>query len=359
MKSLSIVVVFAVLLVQGCATVPSKQVAQPWIRTLQSKQIIELTKKLKIDVTGATEPLIGDETLLEESLKSTLSRLIERRGFTIDDSRYDYLMKMSYLTESNIAYSNILPNTSTNISNISYSIEPSYGMSSGLGISIARALAITYEEPIYQYKHVIALEILDKQGNLLWKGESTWDSNTLNLINRIIPALQLLLSDLPKDNTYRPRVFEVKETHVSNYFRLECKDSWFVCPALPYKISFKGGGPYISNVTGALKTIKSQNALAAYVDLIQTAEYALPDGNEKDWLNPLDTELWRKVTLGGKYLLGTTEKPINILIYLSGKSDGYYIDECKVVSDTEFKEFDRKFKSWHTVLAQFYDVFKD
>ena len=63
------------------------------------------------------------------------------------------------------------------------------------------------------------------------------------------------------------------------------------------------------------KEIKHVVALSAYIDLIQTAEYALPQGKEKN-TNPLDRDIWSKVQLGGIYYLGNDDIPRKILINL-------------------------------------------
>jgi len=239
------------------------------------------------------------------------------------------------------------------------------GATSGLGVSIARAVSVvisrsatvstqTADETI-SYTHTISMEISDRDGSILWKGESTWDSPELNLINQIIPALQLLLSDLPADQTTRPEVPEIKESHVLNYYRLECEGVWFTCPALPYRIMFP---KRTSDKKKSLpSSVKNPYALAAYVDLIQTAEFALPDGNERDWKDPLDVSLWKKITLGGQYSLGPSKKQANILIRLLGEPDGYHVGDCRVVTDQEYSDFNARLAQWRKLLQDYHDVY--
>jgi hypothetical protein len=97
--------------------------------------------------------------------------------------------------------------------------------------------------------------------------------------------------------------------------------------------------------------------LAAYVDLIQTAEFALPDGDDRDWENPIDVRLWKSVTLGGQYLMGISKKPINVIIKLSGEKNGYYIDNAKVVSDNEYAVFQQKLYRWKKALNNYSDYY--
>jgi hypothetical protein len=356
---------FVIPLIIGCATVPSDRVLHPWVRSLQSSQNIIPTKNIKIEVNGTTSPLLGNEQLTSDGLRSVLSTLIQRRGFIINDGKYDYLVKLIYKTDRNdkMQYHSSVSSNTAQITKISTG--SGAGSTSGLGVSIARAIGLLASssssyanqssEQIVSYTHTISIEFINKEGNILWKGESTWDSEELNLINRITPALQLILSDLPSDKTLRPEISEVKDTHVKNYFKLECQDIWFTCPALPYRILFNNPYTYGQSIPSG---ILNRNAFAAYVDLIQTAEYALPKGDELDWVNPLEISLWETVTLGGQYYLGPQKTPINILIKLTGKTDGYYIDECKIASDEEYSNFNMKLNNWREALSNYYDVYK-
>ena len=207
------------------------------------------------------------------------------------------------------------------------------------------------------YTHTLAIEITNRKSDLVWKGESTWDSGELNLINRIIPALQLILSDLPSDKTFKPEIPEVRDSHVQNFYKLECDEIWFTCPALPYRILFAQHSPLDNEEVSIPSYVKNPYALAAYIDLIQTAEYALPAGDEKDWNDPIQLSLWKKATLGGQYLLGPKKKPVNVIIELSGKSDGYYFDDCQVVSDAEYTKFQERLSKWQNLLYNYYDVY--
>ena len=252
--------------------------------------------------------------MTSDRLSSSLSHLIQRRGFIVSTGSYDYLVKLSYRTDRNDKMRLSSTVSSSNSQVYAISTSTGVGATSGLGVSIARAigvlasrsstLASQTSDQLLSYTHTIAIELSNKEGTLLWKGESTWDSEELDLISGIIPALQLILSDLPSDKTVRPEIPEIKDTHVENYYRLECQDVWFTCPALPYRIMFEQHHANPAYVISIPYGVFDQNALAAYVDLIQTAEYALPDGNENNWKDPLATSLWEKVTLGGQYFLG-------------------------------------------------------
>lgn len=351
----------------GCATVPTVRVAQPWIRSLDSHRQIQPGKAIKIEVTGATAPLLGNEELMAQKLRFHLSYLISRRGFRVEDNLQDYLLRLSYKTVRTDKLNISSSVASSNLDTYMIATGSGAGATSGLGVSIARAVsALTSRSTTVatqsaaqtvSYTHTISIEISDHDGGIIWKGESTWDSSELNLISRIIPSLQLLLSDLPADRTVRPEVSEVKESHVVNYYRLECEDVWFTCPALPYRILFSEKRETDKQEVSIPSSINNPYALATYTDLIQTAEFALPDGNEKDWIDPLQISLWKRTTLGGQYILSSSKKPINIIIKLVGKTDGYYVDDCRVVSDKEFSDFNARLSRWRQMLQDYYDVY--
>jgi hypothetical protein len=366
MRNLRYILLCSVFLIFGCATIPEIRVGQPWIRYLNSTENIPAGAKVKIDVTGNTMPLLGSEDLISEKLRDKIIYLMKRRGFLVDLSSYDYFLRCYYKTErvEKFKLSSYFSTASSNISALATKAVSASAF--GLGVIAARTISAFSSssatsssqvvEKAVAFTHTISIDILDKTGKLVWKGESTWDSEVLDLINRIVPALQLILSDLPSDRSFKPKVSEVKNTHTQNYYRLECRNTWFACPALPYRIRFEGR--YSTAENSSLPTsISDPIALAAYVDLIQTAEYALPEGDESDWKNPLDISLWKNVTLGGQYLLGQESTPVNVLVKLTGRSEGYYIDKCWLATDGDYSKFQEKLSKWQEALSYYYDVY--
>lgn len=369
MKRISWLISFIISIsLYHCTTVPSIRVSQPWIRSLKSNHNIEPTKLIKIEVSGTTIPLLGSEQLLGYQLRSELSQLMIRRGFIIEDVNYDYLVRMSYRTEriDKMKYSSTI--STANSQYYSLSTGAGSGVSSGLGVSVARAVSTLASrssttssqssEQIVSYSHTISIEISNREGGLLWKGESNWDSEELNILSRIIPALQLILSDLPSNRSIRPEIPEIKETHVNNFYRLECKDVWYTCPALPYRIYLTLYAVDLSTTVYIPRVIQDTKALAAYVDLVQTAEYALPQGIGTNYSDPLKILLWSNVTLGGQYFLGSKKTPVNILIDLRGESNGYYVERCKIATDEEYSDFKAKLTKWQATLSDYYDLYE-
>ena len=358
---------FLATIIVGCYAVPTFRVPQPWIRTLSSTQSVLPSARLKIEVTGSTAPLLGSDRLSNDAIGDKLSHLLQRRGFVVDTVRYDYVVKLLYRTErrDRFAFSSMV--SSINTQAYALATGSGSGATSGLGVSIARAigalasgsrtLSLQTAQQQLSYTHTISIEFLPWRGTIVWKGESTWDSDQLDLISGIVPAFQLLLSGLPTSATSRPNVPEVRIDRALNYYKLECVGKWFTCPALPYRIMFAyfSSEPSLDNVIPS--GVKDRNAFAAYTDLIETAEYALPSGNQNDWKDPLDESLWKHVTLGGQYALGGNGTLVNVLITLNGRSSGYYVDECRVVSDAEFAKFSAQFAKWKQALKEYYDVY--
>ncbi len=97
--------------------------------------------------------------------------------------------------------------------------------------------------------------------------------------------------------------------------------------------------------------------MAAYVDLLMNAEYALPKGTE-NFSDPLNPDIWKTVQLGGKYKVGDSSTSENIIITLTSRRDGYYVESAKAVSNDEYASFQKHMKAWRKQLQEYYEVFK-
>jgi len=103
--------------------------------------------------------------------------------------------------------------------------------------------------------------------------------------------------------------------------------------------------------------VDNPEALESYMNLILTAEYALPIGN-RNYKNPLEKSNWAKVQLGGIYYLGEDNLPVNILITLRGESKGYCVENCKIVSVDEYLRYEDKLLEWQQAVSKMYDVYE-
>ena len=354
--------IISVVLFFSCATVPTHQAWRPWTRTLESDDI-PLGARLRTTVSGETDPLLGDDELTAGEIEKIADDLLGRRGFTVDDSDPEYDLRVSYYTERK---DKLFSMSTASYRSTSLVISASEsGARSGLWVALARAVGIAFlksetsasqtSETSVFYTHAVSAEMHNGDGHVVWKGESTWDTWNLDIIADIVPALQLILSDLPCDSSARPAGPEVKLTHAVNYFQLECEGNWFSCPALPFRIRFDP--PMSVKEPDDLRSVKNPEALAAYVDVIQTAEYALPQG-DKNWGDPIRPDLWKRVLLGGQYNLEPHGRPVSVLIKLLGESRGYKIEKCWVASVDEWADFRVKMSEWRKALEDYYDVFE-
>ncbi|MDP3113239.1 MAG: hypothetical protein Q8M98_00555 [Candidatus Cloacimonadaceae bacterium] len=100
-------------------------------------------------------------------------------------------------------------------------------------------------------------------------------------------------------------------------------------------------------------------AMLAILDLIETAEYAIPKGAQKDWKDPTDPRLWTATTLIGRYYLGDDKTPVNIVIDLIGTIDSYIVDSCRLVSHEEYIKYQNKYDLWIKTLTEYYDFFEN
>lgn len=149
---------------------------------------------------------------------------------------------------------------------------------------------------------------------------------------------------------------QVKKSHALNFYKLQCERVSYSCPALPYRISFQQLDQGVE-ATALPSSIENQEALPAYVDLLTSAECALPLG-QSDYDNPLLTTLWSEVELGGQYLLGGSTSPVNIIVHLTGRPSGYEVDDCRIATGKDFAEFQKKLAKWKQALQIYYDVYQ-
>lgn len=332
---------------------------------MASRDEIKPSALLKTEVDGKAIPLLGEEQLVQDEIRAELNGLLKRRSFRISDSGGDFRVRLTYSTVRNDKFRSSSYFSSASSSSLASGSEARAGSTTGLGIAIARALSWMSTtsiassentvENVTSYTHTIAVEFINKDDSLVWKGEATWESDELNILVRLLPSLQVLLSDLPGGAATLPEVPKVKPSHSLNYFRLTCVERWFSCPALPYRISVESKNDLHHDEVP--DCITDPMAFAAYTDLIQTAEFALPEGDD-NWKDPLRPELWRKVLLGGQYILTPGNEKANVLISLEGNNSGYFASKCWIAKDAEYANFENRLNLWKTTLQAYYSVFE-
>jgi len=364
-NSLPILVILILILgMNGCTSVPIKTVWRPFTNVMKSNHNIDPGARLHIMIKGETSPLLGSEDLRLDSLNSIITNLLGRRGFEIVDSAYDYNVFLYYKTERSSKMQMSSQSSAVNLGKINLAAASGSTSNEGLGVSLAVALSNIYAYSRYSksfkiedksyFMHTLSVEFRDENDFLLWKGESYWESPDVKIFNIMASALQYIFCNLPTKDSIIPWVNEVKLNRTSNFFSLFCEGRLFICPALPASISFLPRKAHYPNNLPI--SINNPEALAAYIDLITTAEYAVPMGKFTS-TNVTEDHLWEKVQLGHKYLIGPQKKPINILIDLVGESEGYRIIECWIATDEEYMEYQRRFLNWKIALNEYYDLY--
>ncbi|MBU0519508.1 hypothetical protein KJ564_11305 [bacterium] len=358
-KRMNLVAFGFLLLLMGCTTTaPVVEVWQPWTRIINSEGIIPLGSTFYLNVKGTTEPLVGEDDLLNHELYNVITSRLERRGFRVDSTDYDYKILLKYNTTSIIKRSSVFSNSSENY--WGYSSSRNVGFLVAQAISIASAnvtesVQVTRDE--LRFLHSISLELFNLQNELIWIGESNWDSNNIDIITDSLPAIQIILTDLPKSEQHIPIVRKLKSTHIKNYYRTKLERRWLVGPALPFRITFD---EYLTSGVGKswhYFGFKDLDIFPLCVDLIQTSEYVLPIG-KKDFTDPFDSNLWGTVKLGGQYKTQPQGEPINIIIVLVGAKSGYFVDKCSVVTDDEYQLFKSQLDQWEQFLKNYYDFYR-
>jgi hypothetical protein len=332
---------------------------------------------IAVKVEGDATPILGDESIFQEVLATYVESLLERRGFICTgigaDANYTILLDYSTTERQQLQTSSTYLSHSSSATwagagsaGSAYQSPQSVGVRAASVIYASSALAsatsvTTDTRTTTAFVHSLGLELRGGSGQLIWKGESLWESGGVSIESGGTTALQLLLSSLPRDKTIAPHVPILKQTHDSHYYRVYCSGRWFSCPGLPYRIAFEEiivDKTYTtkSSTFSLPKSVKDREYLAAYLDLIRTAEIALPTGDD-DWKDPLRSYLWSKVTLGGKYLIGPDARPVNVLVFLTGSSQGYTVEECKQASPAEFNAFESNLQAWNDTLTSYFDFY--
>jgi hypothetical protein len=345
---------------------------RPWTRTLAAHTPpLPADATVDIKVAGTTEPLRGSEVLFQDRLAAKCRDALSRHGISTVDHEGSYHALLQYHTTRH----ETLAMTSTTTSNSSSGTAVSAAVGAGAGASayggavgasiaeiVSRAFtansttARTAVSSAPSYSHALALEVQSSSGEVVWKGDANWESGTVDLAVGGDVALQLLVSDLKSESKTVTRADEIKGTHVLNYYRLYCADPVFGCPGLPYQIAFE----QVRSVPG---DIKDGYAVAAYLDLVQHAEIALPMGRGKAaWSDPLDQTLWSDVELGGRYVLGPGQKPVAVLVQLTTSSmrlpggTCYLVSGAHVATEEEYAKFEGDLGEWRAMLERYLDV---
>lgn len=356
---------FVCMFLAACATVP-QTVSRPWNRTLTDEEV-PTGASVSITVETIATPLLGSEELVEKTISGKAAALLQRRGFSISDSNPQYRLRIAYKVTPGVR-------ETTSYSSYSGAKYAAYSRNTNLGVILAQSVSAALMQNVTRtqatsiqydvFSHLISCELIKQSGQLVWKYDSGATTGSADILGVYTPLLQVALSSLPTTSEVIPRVRKIKEDRFNDFADLYLRDKYYMCPALPNYITlldpadarwdyYAGGYQYNLGIGS------DRAALMAVVDLVETAEYAIPKGSQSLWKNPMDKRLWTSVTLMGRYLLGSDDKPVNVVVGLEGKPTSYVVKYFRLVSDNEYQEQQERYNQWIAQLKEFYDFFED
>lgn len=338
------------IFVAGCVQTPVA-VSRPWNRSLSDTEI-EKGSKISIVVNCESTPLIGNESLVKDRINETAIDLLTRRGFVVSRDNFKYLMKINYSTrQSDQDDVHIyLKNTSANL----MINQSTVGIFSLLFSQLSSQTTTMVSSQRKYFVHTFSIDVVDQLGRCVWTADSIINHESIDVIDTHNAALQLAFGNLPNTGAYIPRVQKVKKDRAEDYRAWYMNNRIYLCPALPSKILFPGD--YDSN-DGRLMKINNTEALLAYSDLLLNAEIALPSGSPKEWINPLNKDIWASATLAGKYYLGNETSPTYIIVELVGRPNYYVVRTCKVVDHNVYDRVITSHGIWITMIREFFDFY--
>lgn len=355
----------AITALVGCSTVPTVLVERPWSRVLATNEPLPVRSRISIRANGTTSPLTGSESLLQGEIVDRVRHLLERRGFVVTNQSPSFVAEVTYRTEQRTEVRQSLMMTSHSYS-VTAGGDPT---ASALGVIAAGSVAVTNSTTVSNvvtnttqdfFRHTIAIDIRRPDGDVVWKGEAQWDQWDVDILRSSLDSsLQYVLSELPRDEGSPSTIRALKEDRIKAYLRIVMgpeprhggHQAAYACPALPFHIEFRPWGH-----RGLDPGIENPDLLPAFIDLMHTAEFALPTGG--DYSKPLDIDIWSDVELGGTYLIAPSMRRVNLLIRLTGQKSGYAVDRCWEASDSDYAQFQQKMSEWRQALAAYYDVYQ-
>lgn len=299
---------------------------------------------------------------MDRSIYNSIESQLLRRGFEItkNEENADYILNINYSSKDvQVMRTEVQTYQSSNQYNYS-------GTSTGIlaalavGAQASRTTTANKAESSTHtaYRHTVGFSITNLNSELIWTGESTWESGNVDITSRISTVSQILLSNLPGYGEVVPRVPAVNPEKEENYYKLYVEDRNFVGPALPYTINFESSAGDSRSLSQNLtiQGVSDPRISRAVIDLIQTAEFAVP--RDPNYENPTSTRQWNRVNLGGIYYIGDDTQPTRILIELRGSKGGYTIRNSSTVNQNEYDAFLNDLQKWQTALIEYYNVFE-
>lgn len=362
MKKYFIIIVVTLVLC-SCAQLP-RTVYRPWNRTLSENPIpIEIGSKVSVNVKSIETPLLGSDELINNEIGEKVKDLMERRGFFITDANPEYTMSVLYRT-----FQKTKNTTFTNNENSSDMFAASYV--NNYGVLLANTMASTLagsvsstthsvqmEQTVYQ--HTICIEIFSANGKEVWRYDTLSENGSVDILEVYTPLLQIALSGLPSSHKVIPRVKKLRPDKFADFASMNLLSGNYMCPALPNYISFKGDRHYDSRKSRdsgfELPNVENKEATLAYLDLIETAEYAIPKKENGKWT--LDSKIFSEVSLIGRYYLGNDTTPVNVFIELKGTPSSYVIRRARLINDNDYAALTKVYVDWVNSLKNYFNFY--
>lgn len=353
------------LILISCATTPSVRSKRPFTRSF-TENISEYNpnRPIQVGVVCESSPFIGSSELVDTEMENLIVLLLRERGLLVDQNNsFFFTLNVKYKTEAlNRMSSNIAVSSTSGSANSSL-LKMGNASSNTMAIAVAslvsanatasKSTVVTSNTSEEYFKHTVAMELLDRNSQILYKSDIIWEALTPDIRSALNSKLNYILNTFPSGENVIKRVPQLREDHLEQYFDTYCAYSWFINPVLPYRIKFshnQDGSVYKS-------AIKNPEALPSVLHLIQSAQVAIPFGYG-DYKNVTDSGLWSTARLGGLYYLGESEVSVPIIVDLIGSTSGYTISNCWIATPTEYAKFKAKEVEWETALAEYFNFYK-
>jgi len=344
----NIVIIIILIFVGGCATSPVLYVDAPWKRIVNPGEV-SLSDSYSLEISGSDVVFPKGSHYTSEKINQIINDYLIRRGMKIINSEKGPSIKVYYNTEKHFV-------DNIDISAIQDVSFPNFGdndlYSSLIGIytdkvNVKNSVNIknTFREV---FIHALEIEIVDKDDNLKWRGETRWYDDNFDISESLTKVVKYLVSELPRVDEPQVKLKKIKKESFSIYFDINLRAENFVCPALPYYIRFDA---YPNRLP---KGIKNPEYMSGYRDMLLYAEKAIPVGDAYDDL--MSEKLWKKAWIASEYTI--SGEKIMLLIKLVGNPDGYKISECKEATELEKEYYTLKSNEYENAVKSYFNYYE-
>jgi len=340
--------IFILFIITGCATSPILYVDPPWKR-IASLSEVNLSDTYSLEVSGSDIMFPKGSQYTSEKISQICHDFLNRRGLKIVNSEEGPRIKISYNSEKHYL-ENIDISASQNVSFPGSQDDDLYSSLIGIytnNLDVKNNVSITntFQEV---FVHSLEIEILGKDDNLEWRGETRWYDENFDISESLTKVLKYLVSELPKLREPQVDLRKIKKESFSVYFDVNLRTNKFVCPALPYYIMFNA---YPNRLP---KGIKNPEYMSGYRDMLLFSEKAIPVGDKYDDL--MSESLWSKAWIASDYTI--SGEKVMLLIKLVGKSYGYQISECKEATEEEQEYYKLKSNEYENAVKNYFDYYE-